>query len=158
MHVLEVLAFAGALLGGRNGIGPLVALAFVGAANTVVGMLMVDRALDHALVADAQQLFSLILDGQAMAVPAPDAGNGKTAHSPVAGNEVLNKGNQNGAVVRGSRGEGRAIVKDDFALLVLERLGENIFLVPEGQDFVLDGGKIQPAFRFLKFQRENLQY
>ena len=93
---------------------------------------------DNALVRDFQQLFRLVLDGQAVAVPAPDARHRIAPHGPVPGDHIFNKGNQHRAMVRLARGEGRAVVEHDLAAFPFQGFFKGVVLLPEGKHFLLE--------------------
>ena len=98
-----------------------------------------DAALDLVFIGDSQSLFGLGLNGQTVAVPAPDTGNGITAHSPVTCDHILDEGNQHSTVVRLTGGERRAVVENDFIFFVLmHRTLEYIVFTPEAEHILLD--------------------
>jgi len=71
-----------------------------------------DLELGHALLARAELLVDLVLDGQAVAVPAGDVGAVKTRHGPALDHEVLEDLVQCRAQVDVAVGVGRTVVQD----------------------------------------------
>ena len=146
-HLLDVLA-PGFVVAGEA--GGLVHRALHGAMPLIVdpafhlgrfiGGFKAGGLFDDALVCDFQQLFSLVLNRQAVAVPAPDTGNGIAPHGPVPGDHIFNKGNQHRAMVRLACGEGRAVVEHDLAVFPFQGFFKGVVLLPEGKHFLLESG------------------
>ena len=68
---------------------------FIVAGNDLIALLIefvdTEAVLDDILIIDAELYLCLILDRQAVAVPAPDSGDLVAAHGPVAGDHILDK-------------------------------------------------------------------
>ena len=88
---------------------------------------------------DPELLVDLVLDGEAMAVPAEAAGDVVAGHGLESRDDVLDGSGQDVAVVRETGGEGRAIVEDVLGLVLgASQLGlEGLDFGPVLQDLLL---------------------
>jgi len=90
-----------------------------GAALLVV---LVDSELEDVLALfDAKLLVDLVLDGEAVAIPAEAARDVMAGHGLVARDDVLDCAGEDVTVVREAGGEGRAIVEDVLRLVLRQR-------------------------------------
>jgi len=79
-------------------------------------------------------------------------------HGVIARNHILNKGDKHGTVVRFPGWEGRAVVKNHFALIrLLNRLFECPVFLPKVNNFFLYFIKIWPSSKFQFFQYNSLR-
>lgn len=93
-----------------DGVAPLLAVPHDDGA--ALGVVLFEAHLhDGGLARDAQLLVDLVLDGQAVGVPAEAALDVEALHGPVSGDDVLDGGGQQVAVVGEAGREGRAIVE-----------------------------------------------
>ena len=112
----------------------------------VIELADADRTLDLGFAVDAECLFGLCLDRQAVAVPAPDTRHGIALHGVVACDQILDKGNEHGAVVRNTGRERRAVVEHDLLCLsVVNGAFKDIFCLPAFQHILLDLSELRAA-------------
>ena len=113
-----------------------------------------ERAFNFIFVVDAKQGFRLVFDGQAVAIPAPNAGNFVAAHRPVARKHILDKGYKHRTVMGFTRGERGAVVENVFLFRSLVyRTFENLFIFPKVDDVLLKVAKIGFCRQFLVFHK-----
>ena len=95
--------------------------------------------LNVALLPEPELFFHQILDRKPVAVPSPPPLYAPAAHRAIARNGVFYGRCQNVPVVRGSTGEGRPVIEHILAArrLFIQRLLENLFLVPKFEYFLL---------------------
>jgi len=113
VHGLVVVVKVYPAAGAGHDAAPLVGIPeYYGAAGLIeVGHAVV---LDSLLAGYAQLLFHLVLDGEAVAVPAEAALYLEALHCLVAGNDVFYGSGDEMAEVGQTGGEGRAVVEDVF--------------------------------------------
>ena len=93
-----------------NGMAPLLTVPHDDGA--ALGVVLLEAHLhDGGLARDAQLLVDLVLDGQAVRVPAEAALDVEALHGPVSGDDVLDGGGEQVAVMGEAGREGRAIVE-----------------------------------------------
>ena len=122
----------------RDGLLPLLAIAHDNAAALLV--IVADAHGEHVILgADAELLVDLVLDGQAMAVPAEAARDVVAGGGLVARDDVLDGAGEDVAVVRQARGERRAVVEDvlGLALGAPQLRGERVQVLPQLQRLLL---------------------
>ncbi len=107
---------------------------------------------DGAVAADAQLLLHLVLDGQAVAVPAEGAVHPPPLHRLVAGDGVLDGPGDQVAEVRQPGRERRAVVKDVLILRrsQVDRLLEDLPLFPKCKDRLLHLRELHFCVHWLK--------
>ena len=95
--------------------------------------------LDLRLARDAELLFHLVLDGQAVAVPAEAALDALSFHGLVARKDVLDGAGREVAEVGQPRGKGRAVVEHELGRVpaVLDRAVKGVVFAPEREDPLL---------------------
>ena len=100
---------------------------------------------------EAQQLFNLQFNGQAMGIPACFAQNIISAHALIPRHQILKAARDQMADMRHSVGSRRAIKKAKRRLVRLRRHGffGNVVLLPKIQYLQFPGAKVHPGFYFL---------
>uniref|UniRef100_A0A8R7QJW8 Uncharacterized protein n=1 Tax=Triticum urartu TaxID=4572 RepID=A0A8R7QJW8_TRIUA len=99
-----------------------------------------DALVEHILPGlDLEELVDLVLDREAVAVPAEAARDVAAPHRLVPGDHVLDGAREDVAVVREPCGEGGAVVEDELlaALRATELLVEGVELGPEAEHALL---------------------
>lgn len=108
---------------------------------------------DVVAAGDAELAVDLVLNREAVAVPAEAAGDVVAGHGVEAGDDVLDGAGEDVAVVRETGGEGRAVVEDVFGLILgAGELGlEGLDVGPEGEDgfLLLWEGEVLALAHFL---------
>ena len=120
-----------------------------------LGVVAGDAQLLHGMLrGHAELLVDLVLDREAVAVPAEAPQHVAPAHGPVARHDVLDDRRQQVAVMRQPRRERRAVVEDVRLLVLrgLEGLPEDVVFVPEGEDVVLHRHEGEGPGRFRRFR------
>ena len=107
--------------------------------------------LDLLFAIQAQQLFNLQFNGQAMGIPACFAQNIISAHALIPRHQILKAARDQMADMRHSVGSRRAIKKAKRRLVRLRRHGffGNVVLLPKIQYLQFPGAKVHPGFYFL---------
>src|SRR6185369_1651259 len=102
-----------------------------------------------------ERLLGEIFDGEPMAVPPEAPLDVVAAHAPIARDDVFDGADEKMAVMRRSRRERRAVVKDELAtsLAAAVRLVEGIELGPEPEHALLDGRKARRGGQFFEGTR-----
>lgn len=107
-------------------------------------IILIDAHLENIISSlDPQGLINLILDGQAVAIPAKSTGDVETHHGLVTGNDVLDGAGKYVAVVGETRRERGPVVEDVLGLTAgAVQLGlEGVDRVPKLEDLFLLPGK-----------------
>jgi hypothetical protein len=93
---------------------------------------------------ELQLLFHLVLDGQAVAVPAEAPFDAETAHGAVARHDVLDGAGQEMAVVRQAGRERRPVVEHELGRsgTQIDRALERVVAFPDGVDLGFECGEI----------------